>query len=219
MNDYSLHYGTSMAAPFVAGCAALVIDAWQQSGHIWHFGTSTDPLFVKMLLCATATESNNEREHYPLFCEPFACSAVNSPTLGRASSPKDQFEGYGMINVDAAIECLRRTLSCATEFSETLGSGRFDKRASGFNVPLTSGIVTTFSLTVPGGADFDFYLYSRTPDARGNPVILASSTLPVTGGTESFNYTAPSSGTFYLVVKRVSGSGAFSVHFFCGGSP
>jgi len=88
-NDYSLKSGTSMAAPYVAGCAAVLIDAWQQAGHSWTFGSDADPLFIKMLLCATATESGFVREYNPGTAGP----AVNSPSLGRAAAPKDPAEG------------------------------------------------------------------------------------------------------------------------------
>lgn len=206
-NDYSLKRGTSMAAPFVAGAAALVIDAWQQNGKVWSFSSSADPLFVKMLLCATATESNQQREYDPATSGP----GINNPTLGRASTPKDPAEGYGMMNVDAAIECLRRPPLIHIPITETLGSTRFDKRASGFNVKMTSGNLKTFQLTVPAGADYDLYLYSATPDARGNPVILASSTSSTLGGTETISYTPSVTSTYYLVAKRVSGSGAFTL--------
>jgi len=207
-NDYKVWEGTSMATPFVAGCAALVIDAWQQAGHVWQFGSSADPLFVKMLLCATATESNMQREVDPSV----GGTGTANPTLGRAAHPKDGAEGYGMINVDAAIECLRRAAFTVGPVSEALGSGRYDKRASGFNLYLTAGAARTFTLTVPSGADFDLYLYNPTPDANGNPVILASSTTASTSGnTEQISITPTTTAVYYLVVKRVSGAGTFKL--------
>lgn len=208
LNDYKLWEGTSMATPFVAGCAALVIDAWQQSGHVWQFGSSADPLFVKMLLCATATESNMQREVDPSV----GGSGSANPTLGRAAHPKDSAEGYGMMNVDAAIECLRRAAFTVGPVSELLGAGRFDKRASGFNLYLTAGAARAFTLTVPSGADLDLYLYSPTPDPNGNPVSLASSTTASTAGnTEQLSITPTITATCYLVVKRVTGAGTFKL--------
>ncbi len=71
-DDYAVKQGTSMASPFAAGAAALVIDALQQSGVTWSLSSSAQPLFVKMLLLASATETNTGREQ----------GMTNSPTLG-----------------------------------------------------------------------------------------------------------------------------------------
>src|SRR5262249_34243914 len=82
-NAHQAVQGTSASAPFVAGAAGLVIDAMQQAGTTWTWTDSTQPMFVKMILCATATETNTSRE-----------GGTNSPGLGRASAPKDIYEGY-----------------------------------------------------------------------------------------------------------------------------
>ena len=204
-NDYYNIQGTSMASPFAAGCAALVIDALQQSGVTWDFTSSRHSRFVKMVLCATASESNVNRE-----------GGSYNPTLQRATAGpngfpvgKDQYEGYGMINPDAAVEAVSTTLSGLT--SRTLGSGPTDRRAWATTVSLTSGRAFQANLTVPATGDFDLYLYSSTPSPYGTPVILAASTQAGLGVSEACTFTPASNTTALLVVKRISGSGTFSL--------
>ncbi|MDB6028074.1 MAG: hypothetical protein JWM68_4297, partial [Verrucomicrobiales bacterium] len=206
-NDYTPEAGTSMSSPFVAGCAALVIDAMEKSGHTWDFNSNTDPLYVKMLLSGTATESNAGRE-----------SGANSPTLQRAGtdgtgypSGKDQYEGYGLINPDAAIEAAVLMFTNNTTLSSSFGGGLTDRRAWARKLFLNAGQTITVNLANPGTGDFDVYLYSATPGTYGKPVLLASSTSATTGANETFTYTATTNGSDFIVVKRVSGSGTFSI--------
>jgi subtilisin family serine protease len=209
-NDYASKKGTSMAAPFAAGSAALVIDAMQKAGATWNFNSGAQPLFVKMLLCASSTETNAVREN----------AAGSNPTLGRAATPKDIFEGYGLINADAAVEAIS-TLYSGGSLGGSSEGGTFDRRAWGRKLGITSGGATQLTLTVPAEADYDLYLYSGNPDAKGNPVIVASSTNAGAGADETLSFTPTTSETRYLFVKRVSGGGDWSLasgaaQSFCG---
>jgi len=199
-NDYYNIMGTSMASPFAAGAAALVIDALQQAGLTWSFASSTHPLLVKMLLCASATESNAARE----------AGTGSDPTLGRATTPKDRFEGYGLINPDAAIEAVSLTYAGGV-VSDSTNGGRFDRRAWGRKLNLGIGTTVNVTLTVPAAADLDLYLYGGTPDSKGNPIIRASSTNAGLGAAETISFTSTTAETAYLFIKRVSGSGAWSL--------
>ncbi|MDX2169528.1 MAG: S8 family serine peptidase [Deltaproteobacteria bacterium] len=202
-DDYTVSSGTSFAAPLVAGAAALVIDALQRGGLAWNFRSAAHPLLVKMLLCAAATESNTTR-----------AGTGDDPTLGRAEQPKDLNEGYGLLNADAAVEAAALRYG-GGRWSGATSGGRFDRRAWGRRIDLQAGAVVDLSLGMSSGADFDLYLYSATPDAKGNPVILAASDRARPGIDEHLHYEARTAGSAYLFVKRVSSSGSWSL---CDGS-
>lgn len=205
-NDYWASQGTSFAAPFAAGAGALVIDALQQSGTNWDFNSAQHPMLVKMVLCATASESNQNRE-----------SNLNNPTLQRATAGtngfpigKDQYEGYGMLNVDAAVEAVSQSLDMGTN-ADLFGANATDRRAWARKVTLNAGQRLAVSLAVPAGADYDLYLYSFSPGTYGKPVILASSTLLGPGVDEFLSYESPTNSQAFLVAKRIFGSGSFEL--------
>ena len=167
-DDYLNINGTSMASPFAAGAAAIVIQALELDGVSWDFNTGEHALLTKMLLCATATETGGSRE----------VGAGFDPTVGRAAAPKDRFEGYGMINPDAAVQCILMNLDldAGLPINDSTNATVSDQRAWGRNIDVSAGDRLILELAVPLTGDYDIYLYSDTPDARGNPVCLASAT-------------------------------------------
>ncbi len=207
-NDYTAAQGTSFSSPFVSGCAALVIEAMERQGIRWDFNSDRHPRQVKMLLCATASETNARRENGRF-----------NPTLDRASggaggfpAGKDRYEGYGMVNADAAVEAISLTYELGTSVSETFGSGTADRRVWARTVQLSAGTGIDVTLDNPSDGDFDLYLYRAKPSASGTPVLLASSANPGFGVAESLSYTPESDTAVLLVVKRVLGAGTFELH-------
>jgi hypothetical protein len=182
--------GTSMSAPLVSGCAAVVAQALGgYSG--WNFSDGSLALEVKMLLLMTATET------YPIIREG---AGVYSPGLDRGG--KDVHEGYGRVNLDAAVEAAALGYSVGSTVSESFGDSPLDRKCWARSVFLREGTEYKFNLTLPSGADYDLYLYSGSGDLYGEPVILTKSTAAATGGTERIVYTPGSSGDCYVVVKR-----------------
>jgi len=218
-NDYRGFQGTSMAGPHVTGACALVAQAIEATFGPWSWTSPQSAGFanrVKMLLGMTATETNAAAEVPP------------NPTLDRGA--KDISEGFGRMNVDAAVETVLYEYSLGLTVGATFGSDPFDRKAWGRRVYLTGLVPQTFTLTVPGGADYDLYLYrdawtndgSTEDGSIGDPIIAVKSTSAALGGTEAVTFTPTTTGLYYVVVKRVAGAGAFSLDsapptFTCGG--
>jgi hypothetical protein len=165
-----------------------------------------------MLLLMTATET------YPNLRE--GGTSSTSPILNRGG--KDIHEGYGRLNLDAAVDALLKTYGIGTTVTYTLGrpptlsdiSVLGQKLAWAGKVQLNTQGKCNFTLTVPTGADFDMYLYNSTGTSYGEPTIVAKSTNATTGGREQIILTAPYNGTYYLVVKRATEAtqgGAFTL--------
>jgi len=216
-NDYTNMSGTSFAAPFVSGCAALVIQAIEAQGTKWGFNSADHPKFVKMLLCATASETNAQREGDDTSSSPTANRAAGGPSAFPAG--KDPYEGYGLINPDAAVEAVSQTYSAGSVVSEELGTTLAAKRAWARTMNFQAGVDIELALENPAGADFDLYLYSMVPSQTGTPAILASSTTAAAGAGESLQYTPTANMKALLVVKRVSGAGTFTLRSIQAGPP
>jgi serine protease AprX len=189
--------GTSMASPYLAGCAALVIDALQQAGQTWNY-TLADVLNVKKILLMTATETNQIREATP----------SQDPTLDRGG--KDISEGYGMVNADAAVQAvLSPAYVLGTTVTQSFGANPVDGRCWASPFQIYSATPIDLKLTAPAGATFDIYVYSATPDLHGNPMLIQSAT--GVDGNKSLTFAPASDEDAYLVVKRISGAGAWTL--------
>jgi subtilisin family serine protease len=190
-DDYQQMAGTSMSAPHVSGLSALIIQALGS----WNW-TLEEAFKVKMLISMTAFEVQSGE-------------GTNVPPLNRGE--KDNKEGYGRVNVDAAIEAAILNYTIGDKVNDTFGSGPSDKKVWARQVYLLRKNEYTFNLSVPAGADYDLYLYSGTPDSYGQPVILAKSVNASPGANEIIKFTPNSTGTHYISAKWVSGDGTFNL--------
>lgn len=185
---YAYYQGTSMATPHVSGVVALMLAR----------NPALTPDQVESLLKSTARAF------------PATCSQCGSGIVDAAAAVAAAVGGSpGGTTTVAEVESnnTRATAQVITA-NPVLVNGSISSSSDTdyYQVTLAAGKTLAATLTPPGAADFDLYLYSSTGST------LSSSTLG-TGQVDALSYSNSGSGalTLYVRVLRYSGTGSYTL--------
>lgn len=217
-NNPTAMYGTSIATAIVSAAINLLIEAKWGNWNQWNSLNLTKWVkIIKAMLLLTASETNLERED-----DPYTMSIDESdysPDISLApltAGLKDVHEGYGKLNIHAAIDSFTKSMAINTNIYGSLISSQenpLGKHVFARRIKLTQNEQYLFNLTdVDENADFDLFLYSNESDNYGEPILLESSQKWY-GDFDSFYFTPKEDQTeCILVVKAVEGSSFFALN-------
>ena len=213
VRDYTGKAGTSMAAPYVNGVAGLVAEAMEFGGDDRPAGLTLpepgetgreDVLRLKQVVLATASETAFTATPY---------HRAHAPTYDFGE--RDQFEGYGRVNPDAAVDAVTRELSPGSH-AGTVGLNRHaDARAVAGYLPGDAG---TYDLELSvsrlaggnagmamGDAHVDLYVYDiADAGPYGEPSIVARSMGTQGDASVSVTVGEEDDGAYVAVAKLVN---------------
>lgn len=207
INDTTIRASSSISASFVAAAYNLLIETIGGYEE-WKNQMSEElMLSLKSYLLMTASETNQLREDDP-YTTLNEGSSANSPTLDRGG--KDLHEGYGFMNIEAAIEALNSTMAVGDSIIGTLSGAEFpsNRHVLARRVELEQNKNYLINLTYAGSEtqDLDLYLYANESNSIGEPILIDSSTTPGSIN-ESISFGTINGTTEYIiVVKAVSGA-------------
>jgi hypothetical protein len=189
-DSYRGRVGTSLAAAHVAGAVSLISQALAEGGRVWR----TDAAQVRWLtalLAATAVETQEYESTRP-------------PGLRLDRGGQDPAEGFGLLQVDGAVDAVRRVIWPGDRAAFVLESPVTGSAVWSARLPVLGAQSLVADLSVPAQADFDLMLYRDTGD---DVVLEAASRSPAPGTPESLQLPNLAAGWYVLVVKRISGKG------------
>ncbi len=205
-NNFRGMQGTSMACPFVAGVAQLVIDAMIDAGE-WEYSWAVAKK-VKQIICMGTSELRNLEATLANGGETYDGDSDGTPQVTPINRvTKDYTEGWGSIYPIAAIEAVTSWMTVGTPETVSLSGKLGETRVIIRQVDLESGTLYRMegNFTVTNFIDADLLLFKENPSETGDPMLYAACTLGIVAN-ESLIFNVPEDGTYYFVVKWVDGS-------------
>ncbi|MFX1405336.1 MAG: S8 family serine peptidase [Promethearchaeota archaeon] len=212
-NAATAAYGTSISTAIVAAVSNILIEAKWGTWTNWENQDLEERVnLIKSVLLMTASETYLTREDDP---ETRIIESEYSPSTfsGILSSLKDEHEGYGRLNIQAAVDALTKYIEINNSISDYLQSSNVDPlgtHAFARRIILPPNIQYQFNLSnVDQSADLDLFLFSNESDQYGEPILLQS-TQKWYGDLDTFYYTPKFNETeCILVVKAIDGNSSF----------
>jgi hypothetical protein len=194
-NDlYRGRFGSSLAAAHVAGAVSLLSQTMDETGRPW-VRSRAQVRWIQDLLRVTTVETERGQRLGGLV-----------PRLDRIGP--DGVEGWGLLQVGALVDAVRRQIWPGQRASFTLGSPQEGQASWAARVPVTGSWPLRLELLPPEGADFDLLLYEERADGLD---LVGWSTSPLPGQFEQVQLSAAKMGSYVVVVRRVSGGGPATI--------
>ncbi len=216
-NRITSTYGTSIATAIVSAAVNILIEAKWDNWNQWDNLNLTQWVkYIKAVLLMTASETNLQRENDPSTSED---ESAQSPELSSAPLTfgiTDIHEGYGRLNIQAAIDALTKRMYVNISESSNLISSQenpLGPHVFSRQIKLTKHKQYLFNLTIAeNDADFDVFLFSNESNQYGEPILLESSRK----WYDDFNYfyfTPKDNQTDCIItVKAVEGNSIFTLN-------
>ncbi|MFX1365279.1 MAG: S8 family serine peptidase [Promethearchaeota archaeon] len=210
-------FGTSIATAIVSAAINILIEAkWNNWSQWSNLNLSKWVKYIKAYLLMTASETNLDREDDP--STNFDESEL-SPSLSVApltSGIKDIHEGYGRLNIIAAVDALTKNMSVGKSITGNLTSSQEDPLGTHVfarQIKLIEDVQYNFSLTIKdSNANFDILLFSNESNQYGEPILLGSSR----EGFQDFDnfYFIPKNNqtSCIITIKAIEGKSSFTLN-------
>jgi len=210
-------YGTSIATAIVSAAINLLIEARWTNWNQWNNLNLTEWVnYIKAFLLMTASETNLEREEDP---STSSDESEHSPSLSLApmtSGLKDIHEGYGRLNIEAAIDALTKFMDVNSSIIGNLISSQENPLGTHVfarQITLEEDIQYSFNLSIADiNTNFDMYLFSNESNQYGEPILLESSRKWY-GDFDYFYFTPKKNQTnCVIIVKAIDGNSDFTLN-------
>ncbi len=193
-NDtYRAREGTSIAAAHVAGAMSILAQAWTETGRVWQ-STRAQVRQITDLLRITAWETAGLGQ---------GTSPGVTPRLDRVGY--DSLEGYGLVQLPAAVDAIRRVSWPGDRVTFFLFEPPLGPNVWAVRIPVAPDGVFQVELFPDEGLDLDLAVWREEPDGYV-PVGMSLAAAP--GQAEVVRLENPRRAWHILVVKRIAGQGS-----------